>query len=98
MSVDDCSVKGSPRRGLASATLGFSLGFAGVAVIGPVGAAFQSTMGLSGLLLGLLVGTSSFVGSVFRIPLAAWVERTGAKRPLLVLLCQFSAWVDLRRF
>lgn len=86
MSTADRSVDGSPRRGLAAATLGFFVGFAGVAVIGPVGEAFQSAMGLSGLLLGLLVGAPSFVGSVFRIPFAAWVERSGAKRPLLVLL------------
>ncbi|MXR51431.1 MFS transporter [Halovenus sp. WSH3] len=87
MSVADPPVDGSPRRGLAAATLGFFVGFAGVAVIGPVGEAFRSAMGLSGLWLGLLVGAPSFVGSVLRIPFAAWVERAGSKRPLLVLLC-----------
>lgn len=86
MTVEDGAVRGTPRRGLASATFGFFVGFAGVAVIGPVGEAFQSAMGLSGLLLGLLVGAPSFVGSVFRIPFAAWVEQSGAKRPLLALL------------
>jgi NNP family nitrate/nitrite transporter-like MFS transporter len=86
MSAEESTVRGTPRRGLASSTFGFFVGFAGVAVIGPVGEAFQSAMGLSGLLLGLLVGAPSFVGSVFRIPFAAWVEQSGAKRPLLVLL------------
>lgn len=86
MAVEDGAVRGTPRRGLASATFGFFVGFAGVAVIGPVGDAFQSAMGLSGLLLGLLVGAPSFVGSVLRIPFAAWVEQSGTKRPLLVLL------------
>lgn len=83
---DAVSVRGSPRRGLAAATFGFFIGFAGVVVYGPAAAEFEATMGLSGVLLGLLVGAPNLIGSVMRIPFGAWTDDVGAKRPFLVLL------------
>lgn len=86
MTDTDTPLRGSPRRGLASATLGFFVGFAGVVIIGPVAEEFQSVLGLSGLLLGVLVGAPNLAGSLLRIPFGAWVENAGAKKPFLVLL------------
>ncbi|QSX00768.1 MFS transporter [Haloterrigena alkaliphila] len=80
------AVRGTPRRGVASATLGFFVGFAGVVLYGPVASEFEGAMGLSGLLLGLLVAAPQLTGSLLRIPFGAWVEDVGAKKPFLVLL------------
>lgn len=79
------AVRGTPRRGVASATLGFFVGFAGVVCYGPVASEFQDAMGLSGLLVGLLVAAPQLTGSLLRIPFGAWVEDVGAKKPFLVL-------------
>ena len=83
---DDVSVRGSPRRGLAAATFGFFIGFAGVVVYGPAADQFEQAMGLSGLLLGLLVGAPSLIGSLVRIPFGAWTDDVGATKPFLILL------------
>ena len=79
-------VRGSPRRGVAAATLGFFVGFAGVVLYGPVAAEFEGAMGLSGLSLGLLVAAPQLTGSLLRIPFGAWVEDVGATKPFLLLL------------
>ena len=84
--TEEVSVRGSPRRGLATATFGFFVGFAGVVVYGPAAAEFEAAMGLSGITLGLLVAAPNLVGSLLRIPFGAWTDDAGAKRPLLVLL------------
>lgn len=84
--ADGTTVTGSPRRGLASATFGFFIGFAGVVVYGPAAEQFEQAMGLSGILLGLLVGAPNLIGSLMRIPFGAWTDDVGAKRPFLVLL------------
>jgi MFS transporter, NNP family, nitrate/nitrite transporter len=83
---DDISVRGSPRQGLAAATFGFFIGFAGVVVYGPAAEEFEQAMGLSGILLGLLVGAPNLLGSLLRIPFGAWSDDVGAKKPFLVLL------------
>ncbi len=79
------SVRGSPRRGLAAATFGFFIGFAGVVVYGPAASRFEEAMGLSGILLGLLVGAPNLIGSLMRIPFGAWTDDVGAKKPFLIL-------------
>ncbi|MDS0260125.1 MFS transporter [Haloarcula sp. S1CR25-12] len=84
--MDDRQIRGTPRRGLASATLGFFIGFAGVVLYGPVATEFESAMGLSGLALGLLVAAPQLTGSLLRIPFGAWVDDVGPRRPFLVLL------------
>jgi len=84
--MDDSGIRGSPRQGLTSATLGFFIGFAGVVLYGPVASEFESAMGLSGLALGLLVAAPQLTGSLLRIPFGAWVDDVGPKRPFLVLL------------
>lgn len=82
----DSQVRGTPRRGLVSATLGFFIGFAGVVLYGPVATEFESAMGLSGLALGVLVAAPQLTGSLLRIPFGAWVDEVGPRRPFLVLL------------
>jgi len=84
--MDESRIRGGPRRGLVSATLGFFVGFAGVVLYGPVAAEFEGAMGLSGVALGLLVGAPQLSGSLLRIPFGAWVDDVGAKKPFLVLL------------
>lgn len=84
--MDEHEVRGSPRQGLASATFGFFIGFAGVVLYGPVASEFESAMGLSGLALGFLVAAPQLTGSLLRIPFGAWVDDVGPTKPFLVLL------------
>ncbi len=83
---DEGVVGGSPRRGLVAATFGFFIGFAGVVVYAPAADQFEQAMGLSGILLGLLVGAPNLIGSLMRIPFGAWTDDVGAKKPFLILL------------
>lgn len=84
--MDENRIRGTPRQGLTSATLGFFIGFAGVVLYGPVATEFESAMGLSGLALGLLVAAPQLTGSLLRIPFGAWVDEVGPKKPFLILL------------
>lgn len=84
--MSEVTVRGSPRRGLAGATFGFFIGFAGVVVYGPAASEFEQAMGLSGILLGLLVGAPNLIGSLLRIPFGAWTDDVGATKPFLILL------------
>ena len=80
------TVRGTPNRGLATATFGFFIGFAGVVVYGPAASEFEQAMGLSGITLGLLVGAPNLIGSLLRIPFGAWADEVGARKPFLALL------------
>lgn len=79
-------VRGTPADGLSGATIGFFIGFAAVALFGATAKKFQEQMGFSPFLLGLLVASPSLSGSLLRVPFAAWVDTTGGRRPMLVLL------------
>lgn len=79
-------VKGTPEQGLFGATLGFFVGFAAVALFGPMAHKLQIEMGLSPGLLGLVVAAPLLSGSLLRIPFSAWVDSNGGKKPFLVLL------------
>ncbi len=83
--LEEHKLKGSQRTGLAAATFGFFVGFAAVALIGPLGATFKTTMGLSSLALGFLVAAPQLSGSLLRIPFGAWVDKAGGKKPMLTL-------------
>src|SRR5215469_14051637 len=76
----------SPRKALWSATLGFFVGFAAVALFGPSASRFQQVMGLGPLALGFLVAVPSLTGSLLRIPFSAWVDTSGGRKPFLWLL------------
>ena len=79
-------VKGNPRVGLAGATIGFFVGFGAVALFGPTAMRFRDAMGLSPMALGFLVAMPALSGSLLRIPVSAWVDTTGGRKPFLVLL------------
>jgi len=79
-------IQGSPRVALWSATLGFFVGFAAVALFGPSANRFQEVMGLGPLALGFLVSVPALSGSLLRIPFAAWVDTNGGRKPFLWLL------------
>ncbi|MGB9802342.1 MAG: hypothetical protein ACPLUI_00860, partial [Desulfofundulus sp.] len=79
-------LKGSPNAGLFGATLGFFIGFAAVALFGPTAKIFRDLMGLTPGQVGLLVAIPSLSGSLLRIPFGAWVDATGGRKPLLILL------------
>ena len=80
------SITGSTGKALWSATLGFFVGFAAVALFGPSATRFQQVMGLGPLALGFLVAVPSLSGSLLRIPFSAWVDTTGGRKPFLWLL------------
>jgi MFS transporter, NNP family, nitrate/nitrite transporter len=76
---------GTPRQGLIMGTWGFFIGFAAVSLYGPAAHAFQQSMQLSPLLVGLLVAAPQLTGSLLRIPFGAWVDKAGGRLPMLTL-------------
>jgi len=86
MSIEKYGLKGTPNSGLTSATLGFFVGFAAVALFGPTAKKLQTVMGFSATMLGFLVAAPNLTGSILRIPFGAWVDKVGGKKPLMVLL------------
>lgn len=78
--------QGSPSRALFSATLGFFIGFAAVALFGTTAARFQDAMQLSPMAVGFLIAMPALSGSLLRIPCAAWADSAGARAPFLTLL------------
>jgi NNP family nitrate/nitrite transporter-like MFS transporter len=79
-------IEGTPNRALWSATLGFFVGFAAVALFGPTANRFQHVMDLGPMAIGFLVAVPALSGSLLRIPFAAWVDTSGGRKPFLVLL------------
>lgn len=86
MSEVAVTIRGSRRRALWLATLGFFGGFAGVAVFGPMVPEFVKILGLSPFQAGLLAGIPNLTGSLLRIPFGAWVDKGGGRKPFLTLL------------
>ncbi|MGC8856451.1 MAG: MFS transporter [Anaerolineae bacterium] len=80
------NIKGTPQRGLFGATLGFFIGFAAVALFGTTAQKLKDVMQLTPVMVGFLVAIPSLTGSLLRIPFAAWVDTTGGRKPLLILL------------
>ena len=79
-------IQGSPQKALWSATAGFFVGFAAVALFGPTASRFQHVMGMGPLAIGFLVAAPALSGSLLRIPFAAWVDTSGGRKPFLWLL------------
>ncbi|MBI2847592.1 MAG: MFS transporter [Chloroflexi bacterium] len=89
----------TPGQALFGATLGFFIGFAGVALFGPTASRFKEIMGLTPVMTGLLVAIPSLSGSLLRIPFGAWVDTAGGRKPMLVLLVlSFAGMVSLLAF
>ena len=77
---------GTAHQGLTSATLGFFIGFAAVSLYGPTATLIKEQIQLSPILIGLLVAAPNLSGSLLRIPFSAWVDTTGGRKPMLILL------------
>jgi len=86
MNENVCYAKSSPREALTWTTIAFFAGFAGVSAFGPIVPTLKQTMTLSPLLMGLLAASPALTGSLLRIPFGAMVDRTGGKKPILILL------------
>jgi len=86
METMNMNIKGTPQRGLFGATLGFFIGFAAVALFGTTAQKLKDVMGLTPVMVGFLVAIPSLTGSLLRIPFAAWVDTTGGRKPMLILL------------
>lgn len=85
--MKNLNLKGNPNRGLIGATLGFFIGFAAVSLYGPTSAVFKEAfVNLNPVLLALLISAPNLSGSLLRIPFSAWVDTTGGRKPLIVLL------------
>jgi MFS transporter, NNP family, nitrate/nitrite transporter len=78
-------LRGTPISGLWMGTWGFFIGFAAVSLYGPAAHYFQSSMHISGVMLGLLVAAPQLTGSLLRIPFGAWVDKAGGRPPMLTL-------------
>ncbi len=78
-------LRGTPAAGLWMGTWGFFIGFAAVSLYGPAAHYFQSSMHISGVMLGLLVAAPQLTGSLLRIPFGAWVDKAGGRLPMLTL-------------
>lgn len=84
--MENFKIKSSQRQALLLATLGFFAGFAGVSAYGPIVPILKKAMGLSPIMAGLLAAIPALTGSLLRIPFGAMVDRSGGKRPILILL------------
>ncbi len=81
-----CHAKSSKGAALAWTTLAFFGGFAGVSAFGPIVHRIKESMDIGAFLIGLLSSCPALTGSLLRIPFGAMVDRTGGKKPILVLL------------
>lgn len=88
-----CLAKSNPSAALFWITLAFFAGFAGVSAYGPVIAKLKQSMNLDPLWMALLAACPALTGSLLRIPFGAMVDRTGGKKPIVVLLSLAAAGV-----
>ena len=79
-------ISGNQSRGLWISTLGFFFGMASVSLFGPTAHKFGDVMALSPMTIGILVAIPSLSGSLLRILFGAWVDTTGGKKPLSILM------------
>ena len=88
-----CYARSSKSVALAWTTLAFFAGFAGVSAFGPIAGKLKKIMALDPLLLALLAASPALTGSLLRVPFGAVVDRTGGKKPILILLSLAAAGV-----
>lgn len=79
-------IRGTPDLGGMSATMGFFIGFAAVSLFGVTANKIKQVMELSPFLLAILISIPALSGSLLRIPFAGWTDKTGGRKPFLVLL------------
>lgn len=83
---DVCYAQSSRGAALFWTTLAFFGGFAGVSAFGPIVSKLKESLALGPFLMGLLAASPALTGSLLRIPFGAMVDRTGGKKPILILL------------
>ncbi|MDP4857888.1 MAG: MFS transporter, partial [Desulfobacterales bacterium] len=88
-----CYAQSSRGAALFWITLAFFGGFAGVSAFGPIVSKLKVNLALSPLLMGLLAASPALSGSLLRIPFGAMVDRTGGKKPILILLALAAAGI-----
>ena len=88
-----CYAQSSRGAALFWITLAFFGGFAGVSAFGPIVSKLKESLALSPLLMGLLAASPALSGSLLRIPFGAMVDRTGGKKPILILLALAAAGI-----
>ena len=88
-----CYAQSSRGAALFWTTLAFFGGFAGVSAFGPIVSKLKVSLALSPLLMGLLAASPALSGSLLRIPFGAMVDRTGGKKPILILLALAAAGI-----
>jgi nitrate/nitrite transporter NarK len=81
-----CQARSSPGAALFWTTMAFFGGFAGVSAFGPIVSQLKAGLGLGPMMMGLLAASPALSGSLLRIPFGAVVDRSGGKRPILILL------------
>ena len=83
--IERYGLRGTPTSGLWMGTWGFFIGFAAVSLYGPAAKYFQSSMHVSGVLLGVLVAAPQLTGSLLRFASGAGVHTGGVRLPMLTL-------------
>lgn len=86
MNTSEHLIRGSSKRALIGATIGFFIGAGSVSLFGPTAHIFLKAMHLSPQQVGLLVAMPMLTGSLLRIPFGASVDRNGGRLPFLTLL------------
>ncbi|OPL16445.1 MAG: hypothetical protein AVO38_07735 [delta proteobacterium ML8_D] len=81
-----CYAKSSRGEALFWTTMAFFGGFAGVSAFGPIVSKLKHVLTLSPILMGLIAASPALTGSLLRIPFGAMVDRTGGKKPIVILL------------
>lgn len=79
-------LRGSPKLGLWTSTLGLFAGLTTIVFYGVAGPEFKESLQLSGTLLGLLLSSPHVSKAFLRIPFGAWVDEVGGRKPFLILL------------
>lgn len=79
-------LKGTPKTGLWTSTLGLFAGLTSIVFYGVAGPEFKESLELSGALLGLLLSSPHLSKALLRIPFGAWVDEVGGRKPFLILL------------
>lgn len=79
-------LKGTPKAGLWTSTLGLFAGLTTIVFYGVAGPEFKESLQLSGALLGLLLSSPHVTKAFLRIPFGAWVDEVGGRKPFLILL------------
>ena len=81
-----CQAQSTRSAALVWSSLAFFGGFAGVSAFGPIVSQLKEALALSPMLMGLLAASPALSGSLLRIPFGAMVDRSGGKKPILILL------------